>query len=599
MNTLILAVDCWLRAVGRFRGAGIGLSVLLLAGASLRMSAQEPIRFEAEGPAKEVAEGSRFEVSFSLNNATAKRFVPPDFKGMRITAGPSELRSAGFVNGKSYNRQAWTYELEAGAPGTYTIGPAMVQTAGQTLRSQPLTIRVGKAKPVKNKKPAPGSDDRLFLNAELDRESALVGQQVLYQVKLYTQVGIAEYDILELPQPEGIFTRERRRYDTRVQYQTVRGKKYAVRILYEMALFPQQAGALAIGPAHVRVGVEAGGSGLRALMGSVPMLLQTPPVTLLVKPLPDPVPEDFTGGVGVYSWSVSADKSSLTTDDALTLTVSIEGNGDPRRFSNPRFHLPDGLEGFEPKALEQEEYETGEQFVHACKLEYVLLPKQPGSYTLLPEMVVFDPDSNTYRTLRAESPVVLTVTPGPNFGKSAAPVDTVTTPVAPRPAFDLLWQQLAPWLPTAALWVSGAGLLVAFGLWFFRRKKQRAASAPASKPETGRIRPNVRQLRNRLQEVRQLIPQNNPKLFYHELLKAVQLYVAARLDTEPTTLTEQIMREKLAERGVPPATIAALSRVWQACERSVFAGQATPETMQPTWDMADAALRQLVFSDER
>ncbi len=631
METLILAVGCLSLAVGLFpwvrlyrqapalytrlasqphpRGGVDARSAICKANAlrhtlatlffvaTFGVSAQDPIRFEAEGPAKEVAEGSRFEVSFSLNNATAKRFVPPDFKGMRVTAGPSELRSAGFVNGKSYSRQAWTYELEAGAPGTYTIGPAMVQTAGQTLRSQPLTIRVGKAKPVKNKKPAPGSDNRLFLSAELDRESALVGQQVLYQVKLYTQVGVAEYDILELPQPEGIFTRERRRFDTRVQYQTVRGKKYAVRILYEMALFPQQPGVLSIGPAHVRVGVEAGGSGLRALMGSVPMLLQTPPVTLTVNALPDPAPDNFTGGVGAYSWSVSADKSSLTTDDALTLTVSIEGNGDPRRFSNPRFDLPDGLEGFEPKALEQEEYETGEQYVHACKLEYVILPKQPGSYTLLPEMVVFDPDSNGYRTLHSAVPIQLTVTPGPNFGKSTAPLDTVASPAAPRPTLELLWQQMTPWLPNVAAGVLTAVLLVALIAWFSRRKKRNTNPEAAANPIAERPRPNPRQLRNRLQEIQRLIPQNEPKVFYLELLKAVQNYVAARIDAEPTTLTEQLMREKLTERGVPQPTVEALARVWQACEKSVFAGQASSDAMRPTWDMADAALRELAMSD--
>lgn len=576
MRTLLLAVGCWLLAVG-----------------STLLPAQTPIVFETEGPGKEVAEGSRFEVVFSLKNATAQRFVPPDFKGLRVTAGPSELRSAGFVNGKSYNRQSWTYELEAGPPGTYTIGSAMVQTANKTLRTQPLVVRVGKAKPGKPKKPAPGSDERVLLSAELDRETAWVGQQVLYQVKLYTQVGISEYDILELPQPEGFFTRERRRFDTRVQYQTVRGKKYAVRILYEMSLFPQQTGTLPIGPAHVRLGVEPSGGGLRALLGAVPMLMQTQPVVLTVNPLPEPAPAKFSGGVGAYSWTVSADKTSLTTDDALTLTVTIEGNGDPRRFSNPRFDLPDGLEGFEPKALEQEEYETGEQFVHAGKLEYVVLPKKPGAYTLLPELVVFDLDSNGYRTLYAGQPIQLAVTPGPNYGKSPAPLDSVEVPVAPRPALDVLWQQAAQWLWSVALWGVSVAILTALVVWFFRRKKKRDASEPVAIMGTERAKPNLRHLRGRLQEVQRLIQQNDPKLFYHELLKAVQNYVAVRLDTEPTTLTEQLMREKLAERGVPQPTVDMLARVWEACEKSVFAGQPSSDAMRPTWEMADAALRQL------
>jgi len=575
MRTGLLALGCWLLALG-----------------GTLLKAQAPVVFEAEGPAKEVAEGSRFEVTFSLKNATAQRFVPPDFKGFRITSGPTELRSAGFVNGKSYNRQAWTYELEAGPPGTYTIASALAQTANQTLRTQPLVVRVGKAKPVRTKKPAPGSDDRLFLSAELDRETAWVGQQVLYRVKLYTQVGVSEYDILELPQPEGIFTRERRRFDTRVQYETIRGKKYAVRILYEMALFPQQAGTLPIGPAHIRLGVEPSGGGLRALLGSVPMLMQTPPVALTVNPLPEPAPANFSGGVGTYSWTVTADKTTLTTDDALTLTATIEGNGDPRRFSNPRFDMPEGLEGFEPKAIELEEYETGEQFVHAGKLEYVVLPKEPGTYTVQPELVVFDPDSNAYRTLRTGQPIQLAVTPGPNYGKTV-PVDSIKSPIPARPALDGIWQQAAQWLLPLALWGVPVGVLVALAVWLFRRKRKRNTPESMAILASERPKPNLRNLRNRLQEVQRLIQQNDPKLFYHELLKAVQNYVAVRIDTEPTMLTEQLMREKFAERGVPQPTIEALGRVWQACEKSVFAGQASASEMHPTWDLADAALRQL------
>lgn len=575
MRTLLLAFGCWLLALG-----------------STPLPAQALAVFEAEGPAKEVAEGSRFEVTFSLKNATAQRFVAPDFKGLHVTSGPTELRSAGFVNGKSYSRQAWTYELEAGPPGTYTIGSALVQTANQTLRTQPLVVRVGKAKPARAKKPTPGSDDRLFLSAELDRETAWVGQQVLYQVKLYTQVGISEYDILELPQPEGIFTRERRRFDTRVQYQTIRGKKYAVRILYEMALFPQQAGTLPIGPAHIRLGVEPSGGGLRALLGSVPMLMQTQPVALVVNALPEPAPANFSGGVGTYSWSVAADKTTLTTDDALTLTVTIEGNGDPRRFSNPRFDMPDGLEGFEPKALEQEEYETGEQFVHAGKLEYVVLPKEPGTYTLQPELVVFDPDSNVYRTLRTEQPIHLDVTPGPNYGKTV-PLDSVVTPVSARPALDGIWQQAVQYLLPLVGWGVLAGVLLALAVWFFRRKRKRDTPQSTAVLASERPKPNLRHLRSRFQELQQLMQQNDPKLFYHELLKAVQNHLAVRMDTEPTMLTEPLMREKLAERGVPQLTIEALARVWQACEKSVFAGQASAAEMHPTWDLADSALRQL------
>ncbi|MBK9338921.1 MAG: protein BatD [Lewinellaceae bacterium] len=559
--------------------------------------AQNQIIFEAEGPTKEIPEGNRFEVAFTLKNATAQRFVPPDFKGLRVTSGPTELRSAGFVNGKSYSHQSWTYELEAGTPGTYTIGSAMVQTTSQTLRTQPLVIRVVKPRPGKTRAPAPGSNDRLFLSGELNRETAWVGQQVHYQVKLYTQVGVSNYDILDLPQFEGFFAQERRRFDTRVQYQTIRGKKYAVRILYEMALFPQEAGVLAIGPARVRVGVEPSAGGVRALMNAVPVMLQTQPLTIRINPLPEPAPANFSGGVGIYSWKVTSDKSTLTTDDALTLTVSIEGNGDARRFANPRFVLPDGLEGFEPKAREQEEYETGDQFVHARILEYVILPKQPGEYTLLPELVVFNADSNAYQTLQAEQPVTILVTPGPTFGQESAPIETVATPPAPRSFWEDIWKQTLQQFSAPALGFTFGGLFIlAAVLFFWHQKKQRTVVEPTDNgpiPAAERPKPSLRNLRNRLQEVQRLIQQDNPKVFYHELLKAVQASITAGLDTDPALLTKEFMQEHCAARGVPQPTLDTLAQVWQTCEKSVFAGQAADREMLQTWQKADTALQQL------
>ncbi len=551
--------------------------------------AQGTATFESEGPAKEVPEGSRFEVSFSLKNTFAKRFIPPDFNGFRVTSGPSEMRGSGFVNGKSYSHQTWTYELEAGAPGTYTIGTATVQTDNRTLRTQPLVVRVGKARKGSTT-PPPGADTRVFIRAELDRETAWVGQQVVYQIVLYTQVGISDYDILDLPAFDGFFTQERRRFDTRTRQQKIKGNRYVTRILHEMALFPQQAGDFRIGPARVRLGIEQAGS-LSALFGSRPEMVQTQALKLKVKPLPEPAPANFSGVAGQYDWQVAVDKDSLTTDDALTLTVTIEGNGDARRFANPVFDLPDGLEGFEPKVPQQEEYETGEQFVHARTLEYVILPRQPGDYSFMPELVVFDPDSNNYRRLPADAPVQLHVTAGQFYGQQSTPIDSIAgIPPPPPSTLDKLWQTTSVLLRDPVAWSALAGLvLLLFWIYFWRRRPRKARP---NIPETP-VKPSLKSVRGKMKALAQHIQDPDPKLFYHELLKIVQEHVAMHLDIEPVLLTKERMREKLAERLVPGSTVDTLTRIWQTCEQVVFAGQEPAVHMNTTWQLADNVLREL------
>lgn len=565
-----------------------GLAMVWVAFFSV-MRAQNPVTFESAGPEREVTEGSRFEVSFMLKNASGKRFIAPDFKGFRITGGPVEMRGAGFVNGQSYSHQTWSFELEAGKPGTYTIGPATVQTSAQTLRSQPFSIRVVQARQGRTAVP-PNARDNVFVSGELDRSTVWIGQQVRYQLKLYTQLSIAGFDIIDLPPFKGFYTLDRRRFDTRTQYETIRGKRYAVRVLHEVALFPQESGELIIESARARVDVEQAG-GLGSLLGATPVLMQTQPLRLMVKPLPDPAPEGFTGGVGHYQWKISADKDSLSTDDALTLSVTIEGNGDARRFANPRFELPAGLEGFEPKVREEEEYETGEQWVHARTLEYVILPKEPGDYTVSPRLVVFDADSNRYRTLQTDQAVRLKVIPGKHYGQEQALTDTLAVSPPLESPLVSFWRTTKAWLVSPVLWGSALGLALITGVLLFwkRHRKKSSDTTPVEKP----ARASLKEARERFKSVAQWIHYSDPKVFFHELLKSLEAYLAVRLQIEPARLNKEAVQEKLAILQAPEPVAQTLLQVWQTCEQAIFAGQARAADVQATWQKAETAMQQL------
>lgn len=569
----------------RWIPAGLTIAWLLCISS---LHAQSKATFESMGPEREVTEGSRFEVSFSLKNANGKRFIAPDFKGFRVTAGPVEMRGAGFINGQSYSHQTWSYELEAGSPGTYTVGPATVQTATQTLRSQPLTIRVVQARQGRTK-PAPGVKDNVFVSGELDHTTAWVGQQLRFQIKLYTQLSISNFDILDLPKFDGFYTVDRRRFDTRTQYETIRGKRYAVRILHEIAIFPQESGELLIDAARVRIGVEQAG-GLGSLLGATPVLMQTQPVRLDVKPLPDPAPAGFSGAVGHYEWQVTADKTELSTDDALTLTVAIQGNGDARRFANPKFELPEGLEGFDPKAREEEEYETGDQFVHAKTLEYVILPKQPGVYTFSPQLTVFDPDSNTYRTLKSAVPVQINVTAGKNYGQNQALTDTLAAPPPLQSPLISFWKLTGAWLVSPMLWGALGGAAMFAGAFFFwKNRKAKNLAKPVDTPN----RTNLKEARERLKQLDRLLANSDSKAFFLELLKAMQAYLSVRLELEPSLLTKEAVQEKLTGLQISDQVTNAFLKVWQTCEQAVFAGQARAGDMHASWQLAEWAVQEL------
>ncbi len=558
----------------------------------MALAQSEAPTFEVRGPRREITEGTRFEVSFILKNEIAQRFIPPDFGALTVRTGPTEVRSAGFAQGKPYAQQSWVYELEAGNAGSYTIGPATAQTAQRNFRSQPLTVRVVKSSVRRLKKGGALGEEPYFVMADVLPEQAWLGQQMLYRLRLFTQVGVSEADLIELPSFDGFYVLERRRYDTRVQREKVGGKIYAVRTLYEASLFAQRTGALTIGPARLRLMVEGRE---RSLLGGTPAIATANTVSVEIRPLPEPQPERFCGAVGQYEWTVSADKQTLTTDDALTLTVRIQGNGDMRRFVNPRLEAPSGLETFDPEVREQEEYETGDEFVHRRTLTYAILPKEPGTYLFTPEMTFFHPDSGNYQMLRTEKPVEIVVVPGANYGKTASPPETTGT--LPPPEEPSWWEEIDAEPPPWVLGMAGIAALLMLAwlaaLLWQRQRRRPPTTDPALESNFAYTLPDSHTLNTQIQRLRQRLPDGPPEAFYRDLLRWLEGAVAAYLRVPSFMLSRHVALEQLAARGVPPATVETIAEVWERCERAVYAHLASPEDMRTSWEKAHMAWKSL------
>ncbi|MEO6039085.1 MAG: BatD family protein [Saprospiraceae bacterium] len=564
MNILVLlSAQPGLR---RFLHATLGCFLL----ATLPAAAQPSFEASVESP--EVVEGSRFEISFALKNGEGSNFRPPSFANFRVLSGPNLASGMTIVNGNYFVHRTWSYELEAKSPGKFSIGPAKISVNGRTFNSNPVTIRVVVARNGGSSLPT-GAGEDLFITGELSGEEAWVGQQVTYWIKLYTLLSLEGYDVIALPDFQGFYSKDLAHFDTRVQYQNLHGRKYAVKILHAEAIFPQASGEQVIDQARVRVGVER--SGPLGMLGPLPQILQTQPVRLRVKSLPEPAPPNFSGGVGQYGWECSIDRDSLSTDDALAFTVRLRGNGDPKGTTYPVLTLPAGLEAFEPKLVEEEEYENGQAIIHRKTLQYAVLPKEPGDYTLQPEFVVFDPDSNRYLILRADTILHFRVSIGKNYQANQLNSDTLPAPLPP--ANPGIWQQAYYWLSFPEVWAGFAtllGLILVFS--WVKRRRQSAASRPVP------IAPIAdKNYREQFGQARQLLNSLDLRIFYDVLLRALQNYLANRLGLPLAQLNVANVRYALAERRIPEAHIQRLLEVWQACEQALFAGQihsVNPET---------------------
>lgn len=167
----------------------------------------QDVSFTASVDKNTVAVGEQFSLVFTLNGGGmggGKNFKLPDLSKFMVISGPSQASNVQIVNGSVSSSVSYSYDVQPREVGTFTIGPAGIETGGKQYPSQPLQITVvkGGAKP---KQPAAGGvdadaqvGDNLFLRAVVDRSRLYVGEQLIVTFKVYTRVSITNYSINKL-----------------------------------------------------------------------------------------------------------------------------------------------------------------------------------------------------------------------------------------------------------------------------------------------------------------------------------------------------------------------------------------------------------------
>ncbi|MDX1911654.1 MAG: hypothetical protein SFV22_09235, partial [Saprospiraceae bacterium] len=258
-----------------------------------------------------------------------------------------------------------------------------------------------------------------------------------------------------------------------------------------------------------------------------------------------------------------------------------------RRFAAPKISVPPGCEIFEPRILEEEEYESETEILHRKKFEYVVLPKDTGMMEIRPELAYFDVDSNRFCSLKAES-IRFSVTPGKNYQPPGQIPETTNIQALPQEP-DFL-EKVATWFHSPIFWgvLALPFLLLGIFVWF-KKKKNKPLRAPA--PQVKATAPTgVHQAKQRLAEAGRLLQSDDPRKFYDELFRALRGWLSARLGLEPAQLNDSDVSRHLLVRGATPIRTQALLSIWHTCEQAIYGGQAPLEQMETTYHMAEQVL---------
>jgi len=369
--------------------------------------------------------------------AEEPQFKAPDFEVVNEYNG-TFIKSY-YDNGRfgMQNERQITKVLKPLKTGHLSISSITVQVGGKYLKSNDLTVDVGQAgagtpPPQNYNSGGPGlrnssrrnTGQNIFVRAEVSKQEIYKGEQLVVSYYLYHRVKMFNIAADQFPKLNG-FLREELELPITGQGQftsdsvIVGGAPYEKSLLARYAAYPLQEGKLKIDPFalkynyYAKQNTRAGDEEDPFSMFFQQMAPQSgesrsEEITVNVLPLPEEgMPASFSGGVGDFTVVSAIDKTEVPANQALTLTVKIEGRGNLAAVGEPKAKWPDTVEQYDSKGKAK----MGKAGVGEKDFEFLLIPRAPGALTLPSlEFSFFDPAQKKYVT-RSTSPTEIKVLP--------------------------------------------------------------------------------------------------------------------------------------------------------------------------------------------
>lgn len=600
---------------------------MLLIGA---MSAwADDVVFQANAP-KQVVLGKPFQISYSVNQR-AKNFRAPEFVDFDVLAGPytSQSSSTSFVNGKrsSAINLTYTYTIMAQKEGTFSIAPATIMVSGEQYRSNGLKITVlppdeeehadasrsgsnssnAKASSSGSNSGSAVSGENIFMKTIVSKTKVKEQECILLQYKIYwAGVDLAQFtNNTQIPEFKGFLKQDLEQGEIQTNLEHYNGRNYNTAVIYQTLLYPQRAGEVKIEPASFEAVLRVQNrANVRSLFeefyGSytnVTKTLNAPGTTIHVSSLPSGKPAGFSSGVGQFSIQSSISSQDITTNDAVTIRLTIQGTGNMKLVKTPAVDWPEGFEVYDPKV--QNNFKSTTAGVSGTKsIEYLAIARAAGDYTIPPiSFSYYDTQADEYRVLQtpeytvhvardaadqSQQTVVNTFVDKEDIrqlGTDIRYIHTTALPAVREPllsGFTGLWWllYLVPTLLAALLFVI-----------FRKRIRENADESRVRYKKAGKV------AQKRLKKAKKLMSESNAA-FYEEIERAAWTYLSDRLSIPTAELNKDNIAEILRAKGTAEALIQQVREVLSTAEFARYAPSAAG-SMQDLYSATESLINAL------
>ena len=383
---------------------------------------QAQVSFVVKASKKTLGINERLRIDFEMNE-DGDNFVPPSFKGFNVVGGPNQSISNSWINGKRSYSKTYSYFLAPKSQGTFSINQATIEIDDQIYKTTPLKIIITEAvsKPKDGNSADYVASENVHLIAEVSKSNPFLNEAITIVYKLYVSNDVSitrSWQELDTPKFQDFWSQyieekgEQQIYET-----TYEGKPYRYVILRKAVLYPQKTGELTIEPLTLDVPIDVQGNTRdifgRRRMTRVNRTISAGKRIINVKPLPtEGRPDDFSGAVGNFNFSVSVNKTMLDANEALELKIRTKGIGNLKLFNLPSLTLPSSLEVYEP--VRDNKVAINIKGMNGFISDtYTIIPQYKGSYPIRSiSFSYFDVTSSKYKTIISDE-IVVKVQNGP------------------------------------------------------------------------------------------------------------------------------------------------------------------------------------------
>ncbi|MBI4925443.1 MAG: protein BatD [Bdellovibrio sp.] len=419
--------------------------------------AADSVKFSVEAERPEISLDESLSIKFSVRaegnpSVTEPSYDASDFE--LLSEFPSTSIESSWINGRASMQsiQEVTKILKPKKTGVLEIKNISIKVAGKTYHADDLKIRVdvsGRVSPPAQSYGGQGLEPRdlgkgsghsraFFLKAEVNKQKIYKGEQLIINYYLYRQVKMYDISVRKYPELNGFLKEE---LEMPVQGTSldseqvvVSGVSYYRSLLARYAVYPLKEGRLQVDPLMLQFKYirERGGSsfgdtddedsffGFKGFNRLLPLVgtSQSEIVSIDAVSIPQYGKSmSFSGGVGDFSLVTAVDKYEVHANEAVTLTLKIEGKGNASSIEEPKIQWPSSIEIFDSKGHSKSSLNgIGEKI-----FEFVLVPRAPGKVQLPQiEFSFFDPQQNKYVTRVSNTIEINVLDPLPGSALQAA-----------------------------------------------------------------------------------------------------------------------------------------------------------------------------------